>query len=408
MFRLRTKGFTNRFTNFGHNVGMRALVLVLAACVLPAQPSREERWSADLDVLLTTLQSRHPNLYTKVPREQWDEAAAALRDRLATLSDTQIAMEMARITAFAGDGHTFLNLRTSPLFTSLPLRVNWFDEGWIVTGGPTEQPGLVGVKIEQMDDTPIADVIEKLRPLVAYENEWWFRVQVLNYLISPEILGNLGIQMNRGSLAINSGPVIAVGAAVTGGPILSQPKFPLSARGAALNYWFQYLPDSRALYFKYNVCAEMPLVPAARFRADLAGALAGGGVDRIIVDVRNNAGGNSAVLARLLPPIPEGIRRVVITGRQTFSSGLFAAADLSRAGWTLVGEPTGGKPTAFGEVLAFTLPYSGLRGQHSTRRFTGAVQSGNESLLPDVLVPWTWAAASQELDPFLEAALALN
>jgi len=25
-----------------------------------------------------------------------------------------------------------------------------------------------------------------------------------------------------------------------------------------------------------------------------------------------------------------------------------------------------------------------------------------------VLVPWTWAAASQELDPFLEAALALN
>jgi len=28
--------------------------------------------------------------------------------------------------------------------------------------------------------------------------------------------------------------------------------------------------------------------------------------------------------------------------------------------------------------------------------------------LPDVPAPWTWSAASQELDPFLEAALALN
>ena len=79
------------------------------------------------------LQSRHPNLYTKVPRAQWDQAATALRDNILALSDTQIAMELARIAAFAGDGHTFLNFRTSPLFTSLPLRAQWFEEGWVVT-----------------------------------------------------------------------------------------------------------------------------------------------------------------------------------------------------------------------------------------------------------------------------------
>ena len=87
---------------------------------------------------MTTLQTRHPNLYTKAPREQWEQAATALRANAGSLSDTQIAMEMARIAAFAGDGHTFVNLRTSPLFTSLPLRVQWFDEGWIVTGAPSD------------------------------------------------------------------------------------------------------------------------------------------------------------------------------------------------------------------------------------------------------------------------------
>jgi len=173
-------------------------------------------------------------------------------------------------------------------------------------------------------------------------------------------------------------------------------------------YRFGCRDCSRTLYFKYNVCAEMPIIPATRFRADFAAALTNNPGERFIVDVRNNVGGNSAVLARLLPADPSHLRRIMITERQTFSSGMFAAADLSRAGWTLVGEPTGGKPSAFGEVLTFTLPYSGLRGQYSTRRFTGAVQAQNDALLPDIPAPWTWPAFSQELDPFLEAALALN
>lgn len=388
---------------------MRVLLFACLAPVLLAQPSREERWLADLDVLLTTLQSRHPGLYNKVSRDSWDQAAASLRERIPALSDVEIALELARITAFAGDGHTLLNLRTSPLFNSMPLRVQWFDEGWVVTGAPADQGSMVGTVITRIDNTPIEEVIEKLRPYISHENEWWFRNQVLNYIISPEILFALGIQLDRARLTINGEMSLpSVPATITVGPILSQPRFPLWSRYGTVFYWFHYLPDSRTLYFKYNVCAEMSLVPAARFRADLAAFLQSNPVDRVIIDVRNNTGGNSAVLSRLLPPIPSQMKRIVITGRQTFSSGMLAAEELSRAGWTLLGEPTGGKPTSFGEVLAFTLPYSGIRGQFSTRLFTGLVQRQNDALLPDVLVPWTWQSFSQELDPFLESALTLN
>ncbi len=388
---------------------MRVLLLVLALPVLWAQAGREERWNADLDFLLSTLRARHPNLYTRVGPEEWDRAAETLRARIPDLPDTAIAMELARITAFAGDGHTFLNLRTSPLFTSLPLRLQWFEEGWVVTGAPADQGGLLGTVVTQLDNTAIGEAIDKLRPLVSYENEWWFRVQVLNYLISPEILANLGIQIDRARLTINGESTVpGVPAGITSGPILSQPKFPLWARYSGLNYWFHYLPESRTMYFKYNVCAEMSALPAARFRADLAAALAANPVERMIVDVRNNTGGNSTVLARLLPPVRAEVKKIVITGRQTFSSGVMAAQDLSRAGWTILGEPTGGKPAGFGEVIGFTLPNSGLRGQYSTRTFSTTVQPQNEALMPDVAVGWTWQAASQELDPFLEAALALN
>ena len=358
---------------------------------------------------MNTLQSRHPNLYTKAPREQWDETAAALRSGIPSLSDTQVAMEMARIAAMAGDGHTFVNLRTSPLFTALPLRLQWFEEGWVATTVPGDQPAMLGTVVIRLDTTPMEEVIEKIRPYVAYENEWWFRVQVLNYLISPEILANLGVQLSRNAITINDEWLVpATAPSVTAGPILAQPRFPLWTRYNGLNYWFHYLAESRTIYVKYNVCAEMPVLPAARFRAELAAALADNAVERIVLDVRTNTGGNSAVLARLLPPVPGGVKRVVITGRQTFSSGLWAASDLSRAGWTLVGEPTGGKPSSFGEVVGFTLPHSGLRGQVSTRYFTGPVQTQSDTLRPDVLAPWTWAGFSRELDVFLEAALAVN
>lgn len=381
-------------------------LFVLAAIPLLAQTTREERWRADIDLLFNTIQARHPNLYTETPKTEWDRAIGTLRERVSTATDIEIAMEAARILALARDGHTFINLRLSPLFTAYPLRMAWFEEGWVITGAPAEFPLLIGTVVRQIDETPIDQVIEKLRPYVSYENEWWFRNQVAGYLISPEILVALGVTASRRSITINGETTVPnVPTSVWGGPFNSQPKFPLWARSAGIYYWFAYLPESRAIYFKYNVCAEMPVLTAAKFKLDLESAMAANPVERFIVDVRNNTGGDSAILSRLLPNIPSSMKRVVIAGRQTFSSGLFAAQDLWAAGYTLVGEPTGGKPTHFGQVVGIALASAGLRAQYSTRLWSGRPQADNEALMPDVRVPWTWAAVAREEDPFLEAAL---
>lgn len=381
-------------------------LFVLAAIPLLAQTSRDDRWRADIDLLFNTVQSRHPNLYTQTPKAEWDRAIGALREKVSTATDVELAMESARILALARDGHTFLNLRSSAIFTSYPLRIGWYEEGWVITAAPTEYPGLIGTVVKQIDETPIDQVIEKLRPYVAYENEWWFRNQVAGYLISPEILMGIGVTSSRGLITINGETTVPnVPTSVWGGPFNSQPKFPLWARSPGVFYWFTYLPESRAIYVKYNVCAEMPVLPAAKFRQDLEAAMAANPVERFIVDLRNNTGGDSSILSRLIPNVPASIRRIVITGRQTFSSGLFAAQDLWSAGYALVGEPTGGKPTHFGQVVGIALATAGLRAQYSTRLWSGRPQADNEALMPDRQVPWTWAAASREEDPFLEAAL---
>ncbi|MBM3758326.1 MAG: hypothetical protein FJW38_30665 [Acidobacteria bacterium] len=379
---------------------------VLAAIPLLAQTTRDDRWRADIDLLFSTVQSRHPNLYTQTPKPDWDRAISALRENVPAAADVEIAMEMARILALARDGHMSLNLRTSPLFTFYQLRLGWFEEGWVITAASGDFPGLAGTVIKKFDDTPIDQVIDKLRAYVSYEHEWWFRSQVATYLVCPEILRAIGVEKTRGWITINDEFQIPSGpGTVWGGPINAQPKFPLWARSSGIYYWFTYVPESRAIYVKYSVCAEMPVLPAAKFRQELEAAMAANPVEGFIVDVRNNTGGDSGVLRRLLPDVPASIKRIAITGRQTFSSGLFGAQDLSAAGYALLGEPTGGKPTHFGQVVGITLASAGLRAQYSTRSWIRGPQPDSESLMPDVQVPWTWAAFAREEDPFLEAAL---
>ncbi|MHC5026358.1 MAG: S41 family peptidase [Planctomycetota bacterium] len=95
----------------------------------------------------------------------------------------------------------------------------------------------------------------------------------------------------------------------------------------------------------------------------------------------------------------------VLTSRHTFSSGSWFATvlhdnDLA----TLVGEPTGGAPGHYGDVLSFTLPESGLSYTLSFKCFVRPDPSRNPatSLTPDVRVPMTRAALMGGTDPVLE------
>src|SRR5262249_37363610 len=71
----------------------------------------------------------------------------------------------------------------------------------------------------------------------------------------------------------------------------------------ALNYWFRYRPDSRTLFFRYNRCAEMDSLPFAAFARRMLDTLGARPVERVVVDLRANTGGNSRVIDPFLEPI---------------------------------------------------------------------------------------------------------
>ena len=129
-------------------------------------------------------------------------------------------------------------------------------------------------------------------------------------------------------------------------------------------------------------------------------------VSKFVVDLRNNGGGNSSVIEPLSFLQSSSLNKIgklfVIIGRNTFSSALLNAISFKQnSNCLLIGEPTGGKPNSYGEVLYFTLPNSGLITTYTTKYFT--TMSGDpEALFPDYKVDISFNDYINCKDPVME------
>jgi C-terminal processing protease CtpA/Prc len=137
-------------------------------------------------------------------------------------------------------------------------------------------------------------------------------------------------------------------------------------------------------------------------------------VRRVIVDLRNNGGGNINTYPYLLQTLKSrSINRrgklVVLIGRTTFSAAVHFAVDVKRGtSAILVGEPTGGSPNHYSDTDPVLLPISGYTINVPRIHFVKLPGQSGLQLDPDVTVPLTGADFFAGRDPVLERALALR
>jgi C-terminal processing protease CtpA/Prc len=91
----------------------------------------------------------------------------------------------------------------------------------------------------------------------------------------------------------------------------------------------------------------------------------------------------------------------VLISNTTFSSAMEFATLLSDNRLaTVVGEPTGGKPNAFGNIMVRELPNTGIKFGVSSSIYSrpDSTRKGDVALLPDVEVPTTYSDYSKGID----------
>jgi hypothetical protein len=384
--------------------------------------SREQKWREDLRFLAKELPLRHKDLFRHLDRADFERQVRELDAAIPAMTDTEVTVGMMRLAASVRDGHTGVQWQPRRLF---PLGLRWFDDELYLLAGPPSVRAYLGMRLVQIGDTDVKRALSAVRDIIPHENESWLLAQSPAYLTYPEVLHALKIlpdaEKGRFVFEAKEGRRFTVEltptARVERDDLVvaidpEKPDAPLWMRKAEQNYWHEYLPESETLYVKYNRCAETADLPFEQFNRTVWAAADAHPVERLVVDLRTNTGGSSAIFRPFLnelrrrPRFRESGRLFAVIGRRTFSSGYLNALELRKAGAVLVGEPTGQKPNHFGEVRTFTLPHSGLTVRYSTKYFQTIADADPPSLLPDVPVSVTAAEYLAGIDPVLRAITA--
>jgi C-terminal processing protease CtpA/Prc len=334
-----------------------------------------------------------------------------------------VVLGFSRLLALLNDSHSTINLlQANTGIRRYPISFRWQSDGLFVTAAPETQAHLVGGRVLTLNGRPTEAVYEALRPWQSHDTESWYRYASqaalsVHDLYVAAALGEDGapltIEVERpdGAAARESIPLASV--STVEGPIHGRFSLPSYRKLTNQDYWFEILPEQRALYIQYNRCRENALLSIRAFASEIIAAAAEAKPERWIVDVRENSGGSSVFFQRLLQHLGEAVTAgafpfpargaVGIIGKRTFSSGSLAVRDMQQAGFLLVGETTGGRVFWFGENLPWTLPHSRLSLTVSTR-LIGDPNSG-PAVIPDYPVPFTGADYFANRDPFLAKAL---
>jgi hypothetical protein len=138
---------------------MKSLFAAAGAIALSAaafaQDDEIAAWNADLDAVIATFETHHPNPYWLTPEDEFDAAAQAWREALPEMSRAQRIAGLARIIALVGDGHSWMPMQDiphgehamGPGFRSLPVRFELFEDGIYIVGATETHARMVGSKL---------------------------------------------------------------------------------------------------------------------------------------------------------------------------------------------------------------------------------------------------------------------
>lgn len=389
----------------------------------PIEPERPTldlstaEWQEDLRYLASELSRHHGNAFHTVSREEFEDSVRALDVRLHSLRGHEVFAAMGRIVAMIGDGHTYLQL--SETFHRYPIRLYAFGDTLRITHAVAGHEQLLGGRVLAIGGMDIGQAKRLVERQIAQENEQYALKELPWFLVHAEVLHAHGVvpdleaadwtieTLSGERLTVRLTP-IASGDGVRW--VSAAQVTPLYRQRSGEDLWHAFLPESGTLYVAFR---GYPTRPAFReFFDDVLRFADQNPVARMIIDLRQNAGGDfTKVRDLLLPrlkqhPLNRRGRLYVAIDRHTFSAAMTNAADfLKETTAILVGEPTGARPNGWQEKGQFTLSNSRLTVSVSTEYYQ-FLDEDLPAVIPHKHIPTTWDDFRAGRDAVLEWVVA--
>lgn len=381
---------------------MKKTILIsylLLVGIIYAQEQQSGAWRDDLDYLIQRIEIMHPNPYAFFPKEEFYKLKDSLYNEIPNLSDVDIVISISELLATLQDGHTRWAFEHSDpewliqTFHLLPIIQYPFKDGIYLLAALPQYRELVGLKVTNIGNMPISEVISKLGKMWSHDNPYGERKFLYYTLGIAEMLKKAGAieDVNSVEVRLQNARNEEVKAKILPVSFMSMVEFfagtwypqtsdglvtmnekaenelPLWLKNTDKSFWFEYIPKEKLMFLQIN-SLDFPHGNSndegsfSKLCEQFFEAFDQSTVEKLVIDIRRNTGGNhvelpllKGILAR--PHIDKSDKLFLITGRVTFSAAVHLTTTLKRyTHITLIGEPASGRPNHYGANRGFRLP----------------------------------------------------
>ena len=418
------------------------IYMLLAGLLLPGlgslnaqQKFTAAQWQEDLRFLQSTIHEEYPFLFKKIKAAAFDAAVEELHTAIPDLEEHEIMVGMARLVASFEYGHTVLGYWEGVVpYHQLPIVLYDYSDGIFLQGVHKDYEAILGSRLLKIEEKPIAEVLELMRPVVPAENDQFVKAYGIHYLTFPEFLHAQGVLPElRQTVTLTlekEGEVFEAelkavpaerfprqyGMVVPGDTWLESRDLsttPLYLKQLDKIYYDEYLPDTKTLYVRQSQVQDEEGEDIPTFYARIFDFIENNDVEKLILDLRLNGGGNNyknkPVITGIIETekINQPGKFMVIIGRRTFSACQNLVNELSNyTNAVFVGEPTAENINFYGDNRPVQLPNTKMNAYLSFAWWQDKPQWENaEWTSPHIAVEMSFDQYRNNEDPVLQAAL---
>jgi len=360
-------------------------ILTLTLC----KGQEKNEWIEDLNYLSEHLPQQHIDFYKLIDSVEFENEINHLINIIDSLDDYEVVFGIQKILASMHVAHTLIPIQRGSSSKILPIRFELFDDGLFIIGVDESRKGFIGKKVIAINNIPLDKIYKRLEPLVSYENEFWLKRQIPDFINNTKILEYVNVIEKSDLISFqldnNESFDLSIqhrNSKIIYSSILSELTW---LKNQHKNYWFDTLAND-VLYIQYNKCSEDKKYSFEKFITDISLAISDFNIRTVIIDLRLNGGGSSEIIKPLIHKLQEyqDIKFYTAISKRTFSSGRIAAINLKeKLGSELIGQSTGGSPKSYGWNEHLILPNSKLAVNYCIKYFS-LMDTDKDFIEPDI------------------------
>jgi tetratricopeptide (TPR) repeat protein len=411
------------------------------------QPLTTQQWLEDLDYVTATMISQHADINYRITSDQFDRTVSQSAQKIRNSKcDAECVVAIRKVVACIRDGHTALGMGNFRGYNRVfPVRLYEFADGIFVTGIAEHHGDYVGARVTEIGRVSAEEAFERAGTLAFADNDYSRKNQAPTIVARCLLARGLGIVDSADELPLvvvtKSGklaefvlPAVTLTGADNlatemdigpdGVPFVSASdtkshELPLYLKHqqSNRNYWFEHDKVNKAIYMQYNLIVDQADESFGDFCRRMFAYIDdhAGSIDKFILDLRFNTGGNGLWT---LPFMNEIIKRdninhlghfYTIIGRRTFSAAVLLVAEMMlHTNMLMVGEPAGAAQNMLSDMmLGGILPNSGAQLFLSSAYINIAWPAGrNYTIPPHYPAPLYSSGFFSGRDPAVDAIFA--